>query len=164
MLIKSGVPSYPSPETNDKAPAYSWWSGPGLLYAFRGALCASVRSFVVQEYRDTAGRKNRSTGPQMVFMAVLHFLARSAPLDTGAKMPPGGHGRPHKRRKATGEYRDKGGHVGGLGGHKKPAPGKPRAGAGGIQDFFAVSQIIIRGRARINRIIKRGPPPPGLYI
>ena len=45
-------------------------------------------------------------------------------------------------------------------GKRKPAPGKPRAGAGGIQDFFAVSQIIMIGRAKINRIIKRGSPPP----
>ena len=42
----------------------------------------------------------------------------------------------------------------------KPAPGKPRAGAAGIQDFFAVSQITINGSRIINRIIKRGPPPP----
>ena len=47
----------------------------------------------------------------------------------------------------------------GLEGIKKPAPGKPGAGTGGIQDFFAVSQMIIKGRARINRIIKRGSPP-----
>ena len=37
----------------------------------------------------------------------------------------------------------------------KPAPEKPGAGGGDIQDFFAVSQITIKGRARINRIIKR---------
>ena len=37
----------------------------------------------------------------------------------------------------------------------KPAPGKPRAGDGGIQDFFAVSQMIIKGSIRINKRIKR---------
>ena len=94
----------------------------------------------------------------MAFTAVLRFSLSHAPLDAGAKMPPAGRRRPHKRREAGGEYRDKGGHVGGPGGHKKTAPGKPRAGAGGIQDFFAVSQIIIKGRARINRIIKRCTP------
>jgi hypothetical protein len=52
----------------------------------------------------------------------------------------------------------------GLEAIKKPTPGCPRAGAGGIQDFFAVSQIIIKGRIKINRIIKRGPSPPGLCI
>ena len=74
-------------------------------------------------------------------------------------MPPAGRRTAHKRREAAGEYRDKGGHVGGPGGHKKPAPGKPRAGAGGIQDFFAVSQMIMIGSSKINRIIKRGAPP-----
>lgn len=44
-------------------------------------------------------------------------------------------------------------------GKRRPAPGWPRAGAGGTQDFFAVSQIIISGRSKINRIIKRGSPP-----
>ena len=43
---------------------------------------------------------------------------------------------------------------------RKPAPGKPGAGAGGIQDFFAVSQITINGRRIINRIITRWAPPP----
>ena len=41
----------------------------------------------------------------------------------------------------------------------KPAPEKPGAGDGGIQDFFAVSQITINGRRIINRMIKRGSPP-----
>jgi hypothetical protein len=44
-------------------------------------------------------------------------------------------------------------------GKRKPAPGKPRAGAGYIQDFFASSHITIKGSSRINRIIKRGSPP-----
>ena len=45
-----------------------------------------------------------------------------------------------------------------LEGMKKPAPGKPRAGASGIQDFFAVSQMIIKGSIRINKRIKRCTP------
>ena len=49
-------------------------------------------------------------------------------------------------------------------GKRKPAPGKPRAGAGGIQDFFASSQITMTGRRIINKIIKRGPPPPGYRL
>lgn len=43
-------------------------------------------------------------------------------------------------------------------GKRKPAPGKPRAGAGGIQDFFAVSQMIIKGRIKINRTINLFTP------
>ena len=77
-------------------------------------------------------------------------------LDTGAKMPPAGLWRAYKRREAAGGYRDMG--------KRKPAPGKPRAGAGGIQDFFAVSQITMIGSSIINSIIKRGSPPPGLCI
>lgn len=42
----------------------------------------------------------------------------------------------------------------------KTAPGLTRGGSCDIQDFFAVSQIIIKGRIKINRIIKRGSPPP----
>ena len=68
----------------------------------------------------------------MAFTAVFVFGLSPALLATGAKMPPTGRRTAHKRREATGEYRDKGGHVGGLGGHKKPAPGRPRAGGGGI--------------------------------
>ena len=91
----------------------------------------------------------------MAFTAVFRFGTCSALPDMGAKMPPAGRRTAHKRREAAGEYRDKGGHVGGPGGHKKPAPGCPRAGNGGIQDFFAVSQMIIKGRSKTNRIIKR---------
>ena len=87
----------------------------------------------------------------MAFMEVLRFGGYCALLDTSAKMPPAGRRTAHKRRGAAGGYRDMG--------KIKPAPGKPRAGDGGIQDFFAVSQMIITGRARINRIIKRGSPP-----
>lgn len=47
---------------------------------------------------------------------------------------------------------------GGMG-KRKPAPGKPRAGGGSIQDFFAVSQIIMIGSSKTNRTIKRGSPP-----
>ena len=88
----------------------------------------------------------------MAFTAVLLFGVCSALLDTGAKMPPAGRRRPHKRREAAGGYRDMG--------KIKPAPGKPRAGNGDIQDFFAVPQIIMIGRAKIKRIIKRETPPP----
>ena len=95
--------------------------------------------------------QNAVTGLQMAFTAVLLFGVRSALLDMGAKMPPAGRRTAHKRREAAGGYRDMG--------KIKPAPEKPRAGASGIQDFFAVSQITINGRSRINRIIKRGSPP-----
>ena len=72
-------------------------------------------------------------------------------LSVGAKMPPAGRRMAHKRLEAAGGYRDMG--------KIKPAPEKPGAGAGSIQDFFAVSQMIITGRSKINRIIKRGSPP-----
>lgn len=86
----------------------------------------------------------------MAFAEVLFFEVCSTLLDTSAKMPPADRRRPHKRREATGGHRDMG--------KRKPAPGKPRAGAGGIQDFFAVSQMIIKGRIKINRTINLFTP------
>ena len=62
----------------------------------------------------------------MDFTAVLPFFARSALLDAGAKMPPAGYRRPHKRREAGGEYRDIAAHAGRPGGHKKARPGVGR--------------------------------------
>lgn len=79
------------------------------------------------------------TGLQMAFTAVLRFGTCSALLAMGAKMPPGGHRRPHRRRNVRGEYRDIAAHAGRPGGHKKPAPGKPRAGGGGILTDVAIS-------------------------
>lgn len=66
----------------------------------------------------------------MAFTAVLNFHLYHALPDMGAKMPPAGHRTTHKRLEAAGEYRETGGRVGGPGGHKKPAPGYPRAGGG----------------------------------
>ena len=97
-----------------------------MFYALRGPLVASVRRFRSWEYRDTAGRKNRSTGLQMAFTAVLLFGGYCALLDTNAKMPPAGRRTAHKRLEGAGEYRDKGGHIGGPGGHKKARPGVGR--------------------------------------
>ena len=88
----------------------------------------------------------------MLFTAVFLFGACSALLNMGAKMTPAGHWRAYKRRGDGVEY------IGGMG-KRKPAPGKPRTGAGDLQDFFAVSQITINGRRIINRTIKRGSPP-----
>ena len=56
-----------------------------MLYALRGALWDAVRRFAEWEYRDTAGRKNRSTGLKMAFAAVLLFGAVAGLLDMGAK-------------------------------------------------------------------------------
>ena len=54
---------------NDNTPACSWWSGPGLLYALCCSARASVRCFVVREYRLLGlvrpvgrGRKNAACG------------------------------------------------------------------------------------------------------
>ena len=46
--------------------------------------------------------------------------------DTGAKMPPGGHRRPHKRRNVRGEYRDIAVRSGRPEGRKKARPGVGR--------------------------------------
>ena len=51
------------PGTNENAPAYSRWSGPGLLYALCGALRASVRRFWAREYRDSHEAIKRRDGP-----------------------------------------------------------------------------------------------------
>ena len=56
-----------------------------MLYAMRGPLAATVGRFAVWEYRDTARRKNRPTGLQMAFTAVLLFGACSALPDADAK-------------------------------------------------------------------------------
>ena len=111
-------------------------SGPGLLYALCGALWASVRRFGAREYRDTAGRKNRSTGLQMAFTAVLLFYACFALLDMGAKMPPAGRRMAHKRLEAAGEDRNKGGRAGQLGGHEKARPRKAQGGRCWYSRFF----------------------------
>ena len=64
----------------------------------------------------------------MAFTAVLRFGFSPALLDTGAKIPPAGRRTAHKRREAAGEYRDKGGRVGQLGGHEKARPRKAQGG------------------------------------
>lgn len=60
---------------------------------------------MAREYRDTARHQNRSKGLKMAFTAVLCFGLSTALLETGAKMPPAGRRRPHKRRGAAGGYR-----------------------------------------------------------
>lgn len=88
-----------------------------MLYDLRGPLSASVRCFMVLEYRDTAGHKNRYTGLQMAFTAVLCFGISPALLDADAKMTPAGRRTAHKRRETAGEYRDMG--------KEKPPQGSP---------------------------------------
>lgn len=99
-----------------------------MIYALRGSLRAAAGRLTAWEYRDTAKEVKRRDGPVNGLYGGFVFLLSPALLDTGAKMPLAGRGTAHKRREAAGEYRDKGGHVGGPGGHKKPAPGCPRAG------------------------------------
>ena len=62
----------------------------------------------------------------MDFTAVLRFGTCSALPDMGAKMPPAGRRRPHKRREAGGEYRDIAARAGRPGGQKKARPGVGR--------------------------------------
>ena len=126
-----------------------------MLYALRGSLRAAVGRLTAREYRDTAKVVKRRSGPANGLYGGLAFWDALRPAGHGRKMPPGGHRRPHKRRGDAGEYRDIAAHAGRPGGQKKARPGQLRAGDGGIQDFFAVSQIIIKGRIKINRIITR---------
>ena len=72
----------------------------------------------------------------MAFTAVLCFGLSPALLATGAKMPLGGHRRPHKRREAGGEYRDIAARAGRPGGHKKARPRKARGGRWWYSRFF----------------------------
>ena len=70
----------------------------------------------------------------MAFTAVLRFDISPALLATGAKMPPASPWRDYKRRNVRGEYRDKGVHVGGPGGHEKTRPRKAQGGK--LSRFF----------------------------
>ena len=121
-----------------------------MLYALLGRLRAAVGRFAVREYRDSHKGIKRRDGPENGLYGGLSFWTCSALLATGVKMPPAGRRMAHKRREVAGGYRDMG--------KIKPAPGKPRAGNGGIQDFFAVSQMIIKGSIRTNKRINRCTP------
>ena len=126
-----------------------------MIYALLGRLWAAVGHLMAWEYRDTAKAVKRRDGPVNGLYGGFAFWPLSCPAGHGQKMPHEGRRTAHKRREAAGEYRNKGGHVGSPGGHKNPPRIAPRAGGGGIQDFFAVSQMTIKGRSRTNRIIKR---------
>ena len=117
-LTKSAARCYPSPATNDKAPAYSWLSGPGLLYALRGLLAASVRRFAVWEYRDSHKGIKRRSGPVNGLYCGFVFWPFPCPAGNGRKMPHAGHRRAHKRREDGGGYRDMGGALPASEGHK----------------------------------------------
>ena len=72
----------------------------------------------------------------MAFTEVLCFGLYPALMDTGAKTPPAGRRMAHKRRESAGEYRDKGGHVGRPGGHKKAHPRLSQGGRWWYSRFF----------------------------
>ena len=136
-----------------------------MLYALRGPLAASVGRFAVWEYRDSHDGIKRRVGPANGLYGGFAFWHLPCPAGHGRKnsrlQAPGG---PTSGGTCAGSIGTRADTVEGLEGMKKPAPGSPRAGAGGIQDFFAVSQIIINGRIKINRIIKRctsSPVPRG---
>lgn len=95
--------------------------------------------FAALEYRDSHKGIKRRDGPANGLYGGFAFWGLLRPAGHGRKNAACGLWRVYKRRKDAGEYRDKGGHVGGLGGHKKPAPGKPRAGYGGILTDVAIS-------------------------
>ena len=71
----------------------------------------------------------------MAFTAGLRFGLSPALMDKGVKMPPAGRRTAHKRREVAGEYRDKGGHVGGHTG-QKARPRKAQGGRWWYSRFF----------------------------
>ena len=107
-----------------------------MLYALRGPLVAYVRRFWSREYRDSHEGIKRRDGPLNGLYGGFAFAACSALVDMGAKMPPAGRRTAHKRRESAGEYRDKGGHVGRPGGHKKAHPRLSQGGRWWYSRFF----------------------------
>ena len=130
-----------------------------MLYALRGPLSGYVGRFAVREYRDSHDGIRRRVGPANGLYGGFSFWDMFRPA---------GHGRKNSRLLAIGGHASGGKLLGSIGtradalysleGMKKPAPGCPRAGAGDIQDFFAVSQMIIKGSIRTNKRIKRCTP------
>lgn len=132
-----------------------------MVYALFGRLRAYVGRLTAWEYRDSHKGIKRRDGPVNGLYGGFAFLGAASHRWTRAqKCRLQASGGPTSGGKLLGSIGTRAGALDSLEGMKKPAPGCHRAGAGGIQDFFAVSQIIIKGRARINRIIKRGSPPP----
>src|SRR5690625_1289123 len=84
-LTKSAARCYPWPGTNENAPACSWWSGPGLIYALRGPLAASVGLFAVWEYRDSHEVINRRDGPVNGLYGGFVFWPLPRPAGHGRK-------------------------------------------------------------------------------
>ena len=109
-----------------------------------------MRRFWAREYRDSHDGIKRRDGAVNGLYGGFSFWRVLRTVRHERKIAACGLWRGYKRREAAGEYR-------GMG-KRKPAPGKPRAGS--CQDFFAVSQITINGSSRINKMIKRGLPPP----
>lgn len=112
--------------------------------------------FAVLEYGDSHKGIKRRVGPANGLNGGFAFWPLPCPDGQGRKnaacKPLEGHTSGGKMPGSIGTRADA---LYSLEGMKKPAPGCPRAGAGDIQDFFAVSQMIIKGRAKINRIIKQ---------
>ena len=124
-----------------------------------GRLRATAGRLMAWEYRDSHKGINRRSGPVNGLYGGLLFLGYAPPCWTRAQ---------NSRLLAVGRRTSGGKMVEGTGiwaGRCRPlkgiktAPGLTRGGSCDIQDFFAVPQITIKGRARINRIIKRGSPP-----
>lgn len=72
--------------TNKNAPAYSMRSGPGLLYALRGTLAASVGRFAVREYRDSHKCIKRRVGPANGLYGGFAFWHLPCPAGRGRKI------------------------------------------------------------------------------
>ena len=134
---RSAARCYPLPGTNDNTPAYSRWSGPGLIYALCGPLAASAGRFAVREYRDSRKGIKRRVGPANGLYGGFAFLD---------VFRPAGHGRKKCRLLAV-ERRTSGGKLAGsigtwpptldgLEGIKKPAPDCSKGGRWWYSRFF----------------------------
>lgn len=131
-----------------------------MLYALFGRLRAAVERLTAWEYRDSHKGIKRRDGPANGLYGGFAFWCLPCLAGHGRKNSRleaiGGHTSGGKMAEGTGIWAGRCRPLKGI----KPAPGLTRGGSCDIQDFFAVSQITINGRRIINRIIKRGSPPP----
>ena len=67
-------------------PAYSWLSGPGLIYALYRPMAASVGRFAVREYRDSHNGIKRRDGPVNGLYGGFAFWGLLRPAGRGRKI------------------------------------------------------------------------------
>ena len=110
-------------------PAYSWLSGPGLIYALRGRLRVSVGRLTAWKYRDSHKDIKRRDGPANGLCGGFVFW----PLPC-----PAGHGRKNSRLRAVGRRTSGGKQREDIGGHgqNKTRPRKAQGGRWWYSRFF----------------------------